>query len=204
MRYYPAFLDINGKKCVIAGGGQVAGRKAVSLLKAGAKVTIISPELSGKLSQLKEKGLVAHLRREFRKGDLKRLSPFLAYAATDCQTVNEAVSREASMLGIPVNIVDQPALSSFIVPSVVARGPLQIAISTSGASPAMAKSIRLEIEKLYGKEFGAYLRKRAKARAAAVKNNRDGLAAADRRRLFKKAGAGDIIEAIRRGKTVPD
>lgn len=183
----------------MVGGGAVAQRKVLSLLKAGAGVTVISPALTRRLQTLKQKGSVAHVDREFRRGDLKRLSPFLAFAATDSGPVNESFSREAASLGLPVNVSDNPSLSSFIVPSVVQRGPLQIAISTSGASPALAKSIRLELEKLYGKEFGVYLQKQARARAA-LKASSSGLPAADRRRLFKKAGSGAIIESIRRGK----
>ncbi|MEW6117605.1 MAG: bifunctional precorrin-2 dehydrogenase/sirohydrochlorin ferrochelatase [Nitrospirota bacterium] len=151
-RYYPAFIDLKGKQCVVVGGGKVAERKVAGLLRAGAKVKVISPSLTDLLERQKQKGTIEHLPRTYRKGDLK--GSFLAIAATSDDQVNTAVSKDAPCL---VNVVDQPALANFIVPSVVQRGLLTIAISTSGASPAMARAMRRELEFLYGKDFGRFL-----------------------------------------------
>ena len=153
---YPIFLDLAGKRCVVVGGGKVAERKCLTLLRTGAEVTVVSPALTKRLSAYQEKGLIEHKPREYRKSDLR--SAVLVIAATDSEAVNRRVSRDAMAQHTPVNVVDQPSLCTFIVPSVVRRGPLSIAISTGGASPAMAKAIRKELEGLYGPEFSRFLR----------------------------------------------
>lgn len=151
--YYPVFINLEGKECVVIGGGRVALRKIRSLLEAGASVTVISPEVIAGIEKLASSGRVRLIRRPYRKGDLKKA--FLVIAATCSKELHEKIAREFKK-GL-LNVVDEPELCNFIVPSVVRRGPLTIAISTSGASPAMAKAIRKEIEKLYGKDFGRYL-----------------------------------------------
>ena len=194
MRYYPAFLDLSGRRCVVVGGGKVARRKVMSLLKAGARVTVISPALDPALARLKERGLINHIVRGFRPADLKGAA--LVFSATDREAENEKVSVAAQRRGILVNVADIPAQCSFIVPSVVDRGPLVIAVSTSGASPAMSRSIRLELERLYGRRFARYLRGLSAVRRKALGK----LPPARRRRLFKDLGSGDIIASIRAGK----
>lgn len=172
LRYYPVFLKIEGEKCVVIGGGGVAERKARALLDAGGRVTVISPVLTRRLEKEKQAGKITHVARRYRKGDLK--GAFVVIAATDSEEENIKVSEEAKGASGPfINVVDRPELCSFIVPSVVRRGPLQIAISTSGASPATAKAIRKELEKLYGPEFGRHLRRLAKLRAKAFKEIKD-------------------------------
>ncbi|MBI4216967.1 MAG: bifunctional precorrin-2 dehydrogenase/sirohydrochlorin ferrochelatase [Chloroflexi bacterium] len=144
MPYYPAFLDLQGRRGIVVGGGVVAERKARSLLEAGALVTVIAPKLCPGLQRLaRDGGIVAH-QREYRPGDLQ--GAFLVMAATDEPTVNEAVSQEAQEQGILANVADNPRLCSFIVPSVVRRGDLLVAISTGGRSPALAKRLRVELE----------------------------------------------------------
>lgn len=134
-RYYPAFLDIEGRKCVIVGGGEVAARKAKALAQAGGLVKVVSPEVCWRVSDLAEKGLVQLLRRRFRARNLN--GAFLAIASTDDRDVNEKVFEAARRKTVLVNVVDSPAQCDFIVPSVVSRGALSIAISTSGVSPAL-------------------------------------------------------------------
>ncbi len=151
-RYYPAFIDLKGKPCVVVGGGKVAERKVLSLLRSGAAVRIVSPEITGALQKQKDKGRIEHIKREYRKGDLK--GAFLAIAATPDYRVNTKVSRDAPCL---VNVVDKPELANFIVPSFISRGRLAIAVSTSGASPAVAKAIKKELESMYGGSFGPFL-----------------------------------------------
>jgi len=152
VRYYPVFLDIKGRPCLVVGGGTVAERKVFSLLAAGANVTVMSPKATRGLAELARQGRITLLKKAFTQGSLKGF--VLCFAATGSAGVNEAVWHEAQKLGVPVNVVDDPAHCSFIVPSVVDRGALTIAISTSGKSPALARSIRLKLEDAIGEEYG--------------------------------------------------
>ena len=156
MKYFPAFLNLQGKLCVVVGGGRVAERKVRSLLKAGALVKVIGPELTKSLFRLKLKKKIIHHPRSFFAGDLR--GAFLSIAATDERTTNERVFRQSYRLKIPVNVVDDPAHSSFIVPSVVERGELLLAISTSGQSPALAKILRQRLQKEIGPEYSFLLK----------------------------------------------
>lgn len=153
MKYYPVFLNLQDKKAVIVGGGKIAERKALALLKAGASVTVVSPELTLPLLRLRDSNRIQHVSRLYRKQDVR--GAFVVIAATDSTEINSRVSRDAEGL---VNVVDVPPLCNFIAPSVIQRGPFMLAISTSGASPALAKTIRQELETLYGSEIGGYLK----------------------------------------------
>ncbi len=161
--YYPAFLNLKGKIAVVIGGGKVAEKKVVSLLKAGSDVKVISPYLTKRIEKEKVRGGIKHIPRQYRKGDLK--NAFLVIAATDSPAINDRVSKDAPSLA---NVVDIPDLCNFIVPSVMKRGPLNIAVSTSGISPALSRSIRKELEKLYGSEFNNYLKLLKKIRSKAL------------------------------------
>ena len=187
--YYPAFLNLRGKKCVVVGGGKVAERKVCALVRSGACVRVISPEVTPVLDRLKSAGKISHIVREYKKGDLK--GTFLAIAATSSEKVNRAVSREAPFL---VNVVDVPELCNFIVPAVVGRRPLTIAVSTGGASPAMAATIRRELELLYGNEIGRYLLFLGKLRKEALKTIVDKKM---RENFLKKAATKEILEILR-------
>lgn len=172
------------------GGGSVAERKVKTLLKAGAAVTVISPELTAGLRRIVSGGKIFHVNRPYRRGDLK--DAFIAIAATNSEPVNRLVAEHAPAL---CNVADSPGLSNFIVPSTVDRGDLRIAVSTSGASPALARSIRLELEQMYGPEFARYLAKLKKLRAQAMKT----IADPDiRREYLKSLGDKDSPESIRR------
>ncbi len=161
--YYPAFLNLKGKKTVVVGGGKIAERKILALLKAGADVTVISPEITKRIAGEKLKGRIKHISRQYGRGDSRKA--FLVIAATSSQEINRRVSEDATCL---VNVVDTPSLCNFIVPSVLQRGPLTIAVSTGGISPALSKSIRQELEKLYGPEFAEYLQLLEKIRKKAM------------------------------------
>ena len=156
MRYFPAFLDLHDRRCIIVGAGQVAERKARILLRAGAAVDVIGPRLSSGLSILKEKRKIRHRSRVFRSGDLA--GAFLVIAATDNRQVNERIAREAEKKNILVNVVDDPTLCNFIVPSWIERGDLLIALSTSGQSPALARSLRQRFEREVGPEYAFLLK----------------------------------------------
>lgn len=153
MRYYPIFLDMAGRMCVVVGGGQVAERKVLSLIEAGADVTVVSPGLTKALTALVRSGRVSAVKRAFREGDLRGAA--LAVAASDSKAVNARVYESASGEGVLVNTVDDPARCDFIVPSVIDRGSLVVAVSTGGMAPGMAKALRKTLEKTIGPEYAA-------------------------------------------------
>ena len=187
--YYPAFLNLKGKKTVVIGGGKVAERKILALLKAGADVTVISPKITKRIAGEKLKGSLKHIPRQYRKGDVK--NTFLVIAATDSEEINQKVSEDATCL---VNVVDTPSLCNFIVPSVLQRGPLTIAVSTGGISPALSKSIRKELEKLYGPEFTEYLRLLETIRKRAMKEIQNKKSRAD---FLKSLASEEIVKMLR-------
>ena len=155
MRYYPVFLDIAGKPAVVIGGGQVALRKVEGLLDAGAQVTVISPALHPDLEALVAAGRVRHIAREYSPGDLE--GRLLAFVGTDDRSVNAAVAREGKQRGVWVNAVDDPANCDFIMPGIVRRGDIILAVSTSGGSPAMARKLREDLEQFLTPEYALML-----------------------------------------------
>jgi len=149
--YFPIFLNVRRKKCVVVGGGQVAFRKVRMLLDCGANVRVVSPVLHPGLSELADKKSIQVIRRNYRPGDLKGAS--VVIAATDTKETNHRVAKEADRVGALVNVVDDPEASDFIVPSLLRRGNLSIAISTGGMSPALARKIRTRLEDSFGEEY---------------------------------------------------
>ena len=154
MAFYPLYVDLEGRKCVVVGGGEVAERKVASLLECGADVEVISPDFTPGLEEDAGAGRLKITRRGYRSGDLGDAT--LAIVATDDNVVNKEAYREATDNRIPVNVVDVPELCSFIVPSTIRRGDLVISISTSGSCPALAKHIRKELEETYRDEYGEF------------------------------------------------
>ena len=191
MKYYPAFLDLKNKTVVVVGGGKVAERKVRTLLKAGADIKVVSPELTSGLEKLAGQGKLEHIKRNYRKSDVKDC--FVVVAATSAPEVNLKIASDARGL---VNVVDAPSGGNFIVPSSVSRGSLNIAISTGGASPAIARAIRKDMEKLYGPEFGKYLCFVELTRKRAIKEISDN----NERGGFLKYLASDDILALLRKK----
>lgn len=151
MEYYPIFLDMAGRSCVVIGGGAVAEHKTSGLLQTGAHVTVVSPELSSKLASLVRQGKVRHIARAYRSGDLQGYA--LAFVATDNPEVNAAVHREGKERGVWVNTADDPAHCDFILPSVLRRGELVVAVATGGASPALSRAIREELEAYFTEDY---------------------------------------------------
>jgi precorrin-2 dehydrogenase/sirohydrochlorin ferrochelatase len=168
--YFPAFLDLRGRRCLVVGGGAIGERKTKDLVDCGARVTVVSPALTPALSALAAAGLVAHRARTFLRSDVRGCA--LVIAATGSARVDDAVAAEARRRNALVNVVDRPTHCDFIVPSVLRRGELQIAVSTGGRSPALAREIRRWLEPLFGPEMGEVVehvgRARARARAAAL------------------------------------
>lgn len=152
--YYPIMLNISGKQVVVVGGGAVATRKVASLIRAEALVTIVSPELSPKLQLLADENVIQWRKKSFSADDIQ--DAFMIIAATNSTHINEIVASSASQNQL-CNIVDNEALSQFIVPSVVHRGPLTIAVSTSGANPKLAKKIKQDLEEQYDKSYEDYI-----------------------------------------------
>ena len=157
------FVDLQRKRCLVVGGGEIATRKVQGLLDADALVLVISPKLSDALSTLVGQGIIAHKPRPFRADDV--LGCTLVIGATDQPEVNMAVCKAARAHDIWVNIVDTPEACDFIAPALVRRGALQVAISTGGHSPTLAKRIRMQLEELYGPEYGWLLEKLGRERA---------------------------------------
>ncbi len=188
-RFYPLYLDIKDKKCVIVGGGKVAYRKACSLKEAGADVTVISPDTCPEMA--KEKGL-ALINKSYDESCLD--GAMLVIAATDNEEVNKKVSLDAGKRDIIINVVDRPELCSFIVPSTVKRGDLCISISTGGASPALAKNIRKELEDVFGPEYGEYIDLLTRMRDVAMSDVKDD---AKRREILQRLAEKDILEIVK-------
>ena len=163
MRYYPVLLDIAGKPVVVIGGGEVALRKVEGLLEAGARVTVVSPELHPGLASLIAAGRAQHIARGYRPGDLEGCT--LAFVGTDDRSLNAAVAREGKGRGVWVNAVDDPSNCDFIMPGVIRRGDLIVAVSTSGGSPAMARKMREELEAFLTEDYALLLELAAEVRA---------------------------------------
>ena len=155
MRYYPVCLDINNRDCLVVGGGQVGTRKVRTLLACGARVTVVSPEVTEELSRLGREGKIRIALRDYSADDLE--SAFLVIGATDDSGLNRRVHRDAETARRLCNIADQPDLCNFVLPAVVTQGDLIIAVSTSGRSPAFAKHLRRRLQKEFGPEYGRFL-----------------------------------------------
>ncbi|HLC18799.1 MAG TPA: bifunctional precorrin-2 dehydrogenase/sirohydrochlorin ferrochelatase [Thermodesulfobacteriota bacterium] len=196
MRYYPLFLDIRDKDCVVIGGGEVAERKVLGLLGAGARVTVISPRVTKGLKKLADKKEIGHKKKGYKKGDLE--GAFLAISASNSREVNATVHEEAVERKIPVNVVDDPVRCTFILPSVVDRGSLVIAVSTSGKSPALARRLREDLEKSLGAEYGAFADLLGAVRNKLLKNNVKGV---KKERVINALVRSPLPELIKEGST---
>lgn len=192
---YPVCLEITGKLCIVVGGGGVAERKVLGLLTAGARVRVISPQISAVLRGLVDDGTVEWLDRGYAPGDLA--GALLVFAATDREEVQTAVVREATAAGQLVNVIDAPERCSFQVPAVVRRGDLILAVSTGGKSPAVAAMIRQQLEKNYGKEYTVLLELIGRLREQVLSSDRDN---AERKILFQNILHDDIITWIKTGQ----
>ena len=168
--YFPAFLDLRGRACLVVGGGLVAERKARALVECGARVTVVSPLVTTGLGALVAADRIVHRARRFRRSDLRGCA--LAIAATGDSIVDAAVESTGRRRRVLVNVVDRPEQCDFILPSVLRRGELQIAVSTGGRSPALAREIRRRLEGLFDPDSGDLVARvgeeRRRARAAAV------------------------------------
>jgi precorrin-2 dehydrogenase/sirohydrochlorin ferrochelatase len=142
--FYPVFLNLTGRRCVIIGGGQIAEGKISKLLDSGAKIIVISPDATQGIRSFAERGQIELDLRKYQQGDLQ--GAFLVIAATNDRVVNQEIFEEAEKQGILLNAVDDMPRCSFIAPSIVEKGPVTVAISTGGASPALARKLRENME----------------------------------------------------------
>ena len=142
--FYPVFLNLTGRRCVIIGGGQVAEGKVSKLLDSGAKIIVISPDATQGIRDYADSGQIEYNLRKYQEGDLN--GAFLVVAATNDRVVNQEIFEEAEKSGILLNAVDDMPRCSFIAPSIVEKGPITVAISTGGASPALARKLRAKLE----------------------------------------------------------
>ena len=163
MRYYPICLDLQNRPVLVVGGGMIAEGKTLQLVEAQANVHIVSPTLTEALRQKVAQGIITYRSGEFAETDLDDKA--LVISATNIQAVNEAVAQAANARGLLCNVVDQPALCNFITPTIVTRGDLQIAISSSGKSPTVALRVKREISDLIGEEYETLLEITAELRA---------------------------------------
>ena len=144
MKHFPVFLDLKDRHCLVIGGGSVATRKIINLLKADAKVILISPQVSDDLKQLADDKRITVIEREFESSDIA--VAFLVVAATDNSEINAQIAQQANQANTMVNVADNAELCSFIFPSVLDRSPVTIAVSTGGASPVLARQLRMKLE----------------------------------------------------------
>ncbi len=164
MRYYPICVDMAGRACLVVGGGRVAERKVSGLLESGARVTVVSPALMARLEAWANEGQIRVIRRGYETGDLAGQS--LAFVATDDGEVNATVAADARAAGVLINAADDPAHCDFILPAVLRRGALTVAVSTAGASPALSRAVRDELETHFDREdYATLLEVAAEARA---------------------------------------
>ena len=149
--FYIACLKLRGRRCLVVGGGEIGLEKVEGLLACDGDVTLVAPEAGPELTQLALEGSIRWERREYRPEDLE--GTFLVIACTDDTDRNIAIYEEAERRAMLVNVVDVPPLCNFILPAIVRTGPLAIAISTAGASPALAKRMKREVSELFGEEY---------------------------------------------------
>lgn len=188
---YPIGLNLTGRPCLVVGGGEVARRKVEGLVAAGAAVRVVSPELSPALTELVRAGRVQWEARPFRTGDLD--GSFLVVAATDDQAVNETVFREAESQGKLVNVVDDPPRCNFILPAVVRRGSLCLAVFTCGKSPMLSRNIREELERQFGPEYEDYVDLLGEARELILRTVAD---PSQRTEIFRRLVYSDLLEVM--------
>jgi precorrin-2 dehydrogenase/sirohydrochlorin ferrochelatase len=194
--FYIACLKLTGRRCVVVGGGEIGLEKVEGLLACDGRVVLIAPEAEPELQRLAAEGSIEWIRRPYETGDLE--ATFIAIAATNDTDVNIRVYNDAEARAMLVNVVDVPPLCNFILPAILRTGPLAIAISTAGASPALAKRMKREISELFGEEY---------ARLAVLLNDARGWAKGtlptyqDRKAFFEGIvnGAPDPVALLRDG-----
>ncbi len=194
--YYPVTLNLDGRPCVVVGGGPIAEQKVLALLEAGARVTVVAVELTARLAALETRSAIRVLRRPYRSGDLR--GAFLAIAAGEDRTVNAEIWDEAERERVVLNAVDDPPHCHFIAPAIFRQGDLTVAVSTGGKSPALGVRLRDRIGADIGPEYAAFLDLLGGLREEIAAREPD---PARRTRLWYRLVDSDVIEHLRRGDT---
>ncbi|MEN8761417.1 MAG: siroheme synthase CysG [Thiogranum sp.] len=195
MDFFPVFMDLAGRDCLVVGGGNVAARKVNLLLRAGARVEVVAPQLCEKLAVQRSAGTITHSAREFEETDVE--GKVLVIAATSQEEVNRSVSEFAKARNIPVNVVDDPELCSFIVPSTINRSPVQVAVSSGGASPVLARLLRARLESYVPAAYGhmaklvASFRTKVKQRFSSI---------GQRRQFWENMLQGEVADLLFAGR----
>jgi precorrin-2 dehydrogenase / sirohydrochlorin ferrochelatase len=193
--YYPIYIDIENREVVIIGGGNVCARKAETMMKYGARVTVVAPELNDEIEQWARDGRLSIRRKRYDHADLDGAN--IVIASTDDTSVNEQIAADCRARRIPVNVVDVTPLCEFIIPAIVESGSIQIAVSTGGKSPAIARTLKEDLQRMIGPEYAevndvlATLREGAKGVLPTD---------VDRKRFFDGIIAAGVLEQLRAGR----
>jgi precorrin-2 dehydrogenase/sirohydrochlorin ferrochelatase len=191
---YPIFLNLEHRNCLVIGGGRVAERKVRGLLSAGARVKVIAQSVTPVLSRLARERKITLLKKPFARSCLRGVA--VAVCATGDRRLNEEAAAESRRLGIPVNVVDSPEICDFILPAVLRRGALQIAVSTGGGSPALAKRIRHKLARRYGSEYGELIKLMSSMRSRVIAE----VPRHKRSSVFNAMIGPRVIRLLRRGE----
>jgi len=192
MRYYPVNLDIQNRKCLVVGGGSVGTRKVLTLLECGAVVTVVSSDVAEELLELAEKKMIELKKRPYESSDIDGM--FLVIGATDNEALNRQINKDAEHQNKLCNIADRPEACNFVLPSIVNRGNLVIAISTSGKSPAFAKKMRQDLEKEFGEEYDEFLQLMGAIRKKALSEKHEPEA---HKHLFEQLINRGLVDMVR-------
>jgi siroheme synthase-like protein len=193
--YYPIFLDIEGRSVVIIGGGEVCTRKAETMMNYGANVTVVSPEFTDEIEKWSADGRLHIRRKSYEEGDLDGAN--IVIASTDDQAINERIAADCRRRRIPVNVVDVTPLCEFIVPAIVEKGSVTIAVSTGGKSPALARTLKEDLHRLVGPEYAEVNDALGTLRDAAKRTLPTDT---DRKRFFDGILARGVLDMLRRGR----
>lgn len=194
MNYYPILLNLVDKPCVVVGGGEVATRKVEGLLSCGARVCVVAPGITRKLQELADADRIVWVKHPYTSGDIREAR--LVIGATDDEAVNRQIYADCRERGTLCNIADKPKCCEFILPSVIRRGDLVVAVSTSGKSPAFAKALRKRLEKEFGPEFEVFLKLMGSIRKRLLAEAHEPEA---HKHVFEKLIDQGLLEGIRDG-----
>ena len=193
--YYPIYLDIENRDVVVIGGGNVCARKVETMMKYGARVTVVSPDFTDEIEQWASEGCIVLKRKRYDHSDLQAAN--IVIASTDDQSVNEQIAADCRARRIPVNVVDVTPLCEFIVPAIIEKGSVQIAISTGGKSPALARTLKEDLQRIIGPEYAEVNDLLATLREGAKKVLPTDV---DRKHFFDGIIAAGLLDLLREGK----
>ena len=193
VHYYPIFLKVENRPCLVVGGGEVGARKVKTLLSCGASVALVSVEVVDWLEEKIRKGAVDLVGKHYEEKHLEGC--FLVIAATDDLELNRRIARDAEKRGLLCNVVDYPQEGNFILPGLIQRGALTLAISTSGKSPALARQIREDLEQRYGAEYAEFLEIMGAVRSRLLRQSQDSRANKEK---FDRLVKSELLELVRR------